>query len=109
MRTRFPLLGALLPAWPHVIILIALTAACSAISARQAYAADYQLIAVGNGRPGIDCVVAGANTTIDSVAAGDDVLIGGLQVITTGPNGICETPLGGDDQRSTNGVVFGGG
>lgn len=66
---------------------------------------DFQLLALGNGSPGSECVLPGPNTVLNSTAAGDDVAIPPT-VITSGPNGICETALGGDDVRSPNGVVF---
>jgi cysteine-rich repeat protein len=67
-------------------------------------AQDRQVIALGNGFPGSECVLAGPNAVLDSTPAGDDRLFG--NTILSGQNGICETPLGGDDVRSDNGVVL---
>ena len=109
MHARPRPFGALLRVRFRAILLLGLVASFAVPPASWVIAQDYQFIAVGNGRPDIDCVAAGPNTVMDSVRAGDDVVISALQVITTGPNGICETPLGGDDQRPPNGVVLGRG
>jgi cysteine-rich repeat protein len=71
-------------------------------------AQDFQLLPLGQGSPGSECVLPGPDAALDSAAAGDDVALPPV-VITSGSNGVCETALGGDDVRSPNGVVLGGG
>src|SRR5262249_53776424 len=69
--------------------------------------ADYQHVAVGNGLPRSECVRPGADGILQSTPAGDDSVFG--TTILSGPNGICETPLAGDDVRPPNGVILGRG
>lgn len=73
-----------------------------------ARAQDFQLVAVGNGFPGTECVLPGPDATLDSVPAGDDTNFLGAAILS-GLNGICQTPLADDDVRPSNGVVLGGG
>jgi cysteine-rich repeat protein len=70
-------------------------------------AQDYQFIRLGNGFPNSECVSPGANLALDSSPSGDDVSLGGS--ILSGANGICESALGGDDQRPPNGVILNAG
>ncbi len=81
----------------------------AAFGARTARAGDFQLVAVGRGAGPVttQCVLAGPDNTLQSTAVGDDHVNG--NVIETGPNGICETPLLGDDVRPPNGVTLGSG
>jgi hypothetical protein len=76
---------------------------------------DIQAAPVGGATPNRNEVRCGADKTVASVAAGDDVqliAVGGTcnnanrVVIDTGPNGIPETPLGGDDTYAS-GIAFG--
>lgn len=57
---------------------------------------DVQVTPVGQGEPNQTCVTAGPNGIINSVVAGDDVLVGTTS-IHTGPNGICNSTASGDD------------
>ncbi len=53
---------------------------------------ETQVIPVGQGTPGSICVSAGADATLDTVAAsGDDVLDAPGMRITSGPDGVCDT------------------
>ncbi len=70
-------------------------------------AQDFQKVPVGNGVADSACVYAGANGKINSTPVGDDHVFG--LFILSGPNGICETPLGGDDIRPGNGVTLNSG
>ena len=79
-----------------------------AASAVPAWSQDYQLVPLGNGTPGTDCVLPGANTVLDSTPAGDDVNSLGTR-ITSGADGICDTPLAADDVRPATGITLGGG
>ncbi len=75
-------------------------------SANEALAQDFQLVPVGQGAPDGVCVRPGPNNTLESTPAADDRIFGSN--ILSGPNGICETPLAGDDERPA-GVTLGGG
>jgi len=81
----------------------------AALVNRPVWAQDFQLIAVGNGAgpQTTQCVLPGLDGTPQSTPGGDDVVNG--SIIETGPNGICETVLAGDDVRPDNGVTFGTG
>ncbi len=67
---------------------------------------DIQVIAVGCGAPGWDCIGPGQNGVLDSIPEGDDVDIG--LYINTGENGIRETPALGDD-TTENEIFLGNG
>ena len=56
---------------------------------------DVQVFAVGKGSPNEDCITAGPNKKLDTVAGGDDIVKG--KTITTGVDGICNTTAAGDD------------
>jgi cysteine-rich repeat protein len=74
-----------------------------------AAAGDYQSVALGNGFLNSVCVEQGLNGTIDSTPVGDDRYfpVGPPFLdILSGPNGICETPLTGDDVRPSNGITL---
>ena len=87
---------------------VALTALLVLTGPGGAGAQDFQLVALGNGFPGSECVLPGGNLVLDSTPAGDDTDFLGVAILS-GANGICETPLGGDDVRPPNGVVLGRG
>jgi hypothetical protein len=76
---------------------------------------DIQAAPVGGATPNRNEIRCGTNKTVESLAAGDDVQLiafGGTcnnanrVVVDTGPNGIPETALGGDDTYA-GGIVFG--
>ena len=76
---------------------------------------DIQAAPVGGATPNRNEIRCGTNKTVESVAAGDDVqliAVGGTcnnanrVVVDTGPNGIPETPLGGDDTYAS-GIALG--
>lgn len=74
-------------------------------------AQDLQVVPVGNGAANKACVNPGPDSQLDSTAGGDDVAVGPIgtnNIVHTGPNGICQTPLSDDDVYAS-GVVFGGG
>jgi len=50
---------------------------------------DTQILPVGQGTPGTNCVTAGLNGTLESLASGDDMVVG--NTITSGLNGICQS------------------
>jgi hypothetical protein len=61
---------------------------------------DEQIIDVGNGKPDQVAITAGANGILDSTPAVGDTKLG--TVITTGPDGICQTTKKGDDIQKIN-------
>lgn len=67
---------------------------------------DIQEIPNGQGLPNIKCIEIGANDYFDSVVSGDDMIIsGGIfndDYISTGPNGICDTPANNTDVFPNN-------
>lgn len=76
---------------------------------------DIQAAPVGGATPNRNEIRCGADKIVASVAAGDDVQLIAVGatcqsasriVVDTGPNGIPETPLGGDDTYPS-GIVFG--
>lgn len=89
--------------------IIALVPFVALALAHSASAQDYQIVAVGNGLANSQCVVDGGNFTLESSPSGDDVVLPFTTDILSGPNGICESLLSGDDIRPPNGVVLGSG
>jgi len=98
---------------PTTVTIAALAlVAFGAIEARAQQAGiDRQAIPLGNGKANSACVDPGPNAMLQSTAAGDDVPLGALGTnsqITTGPDGICDTSLTGDDTYVA-GFTLGGG
>jgi len=60
---------------------------------------DVAVIPYGQGEPNQEAIWPGVNKKLDTTPAGDDTLalINGNTVITTGPNGLCNTTVTGDD------------
>jgi len=75
--------------------------------AGSASAQDKQMFGLGKGSPDSTCVSTGPNVAIDSTPVPDDHIIGAF--VLSGSNGICQTPLSGDDVRPPTGIVLGGG
>jgi cysteine-rich repeat protein len=82
-------------------------ALCAALAATPSRAQDHQVFPLGQGLRDSECVNPGPNNTLNSTPAGDDAAFG--QSVLSGANGICETPLGGDDVRPPTGIALGKG
>lgn len=63
---------------------------------------DVQMVPVGQSAPGAVCVDAGENLFLDSSPLGDDEADPINGWITTGPNGICDTPADAEDRLATD-------
>lgn len=62
---------------------------------------ETQVLPVGNGEPGTDCVTAGGDATLDTAAAaGDDVIDVAGSRITSGPDGVCDTTADPNDVQA---------